>query len=981
MEFSLSQLFSIGFSYLLGLFVVAYATDKGWIPSRWVRHPLVYVLSLGVYAGGLAVYGVVGLAYQYGTAYISYFLGISGAFFLSAVFLLPLYRITRTYQLRSLADLFAFRYIRPWVGPLVTIGMLLSIIPLLVLQIQAVSDAVHILTQEASQESLALAFCFTMALFAILFGARHVSAHEQHTGLVVAMAVESLTKLVVLMGIAGFAVWHVFGGIDNLLSWLDTNRENLASIYIPLNEGPWRSLLLVFFAAAVVMPHLFHMGFTENQEDRYIAKIASWGFPVFLFLLGLTVPIILWAGIALNFPTIPEYFTLGVGLASESVGLTLVAYIGGLSAASGVIIVVTLAMAAMCLNYLLLPVYQPKASENIYAWLLNMRRILVVIIIALGYGVYRYLGAEQDLTNLGLIAFVATLQFLPGLVGILFWPRATSIGFGLGLIAGFTAWFFILVLPQFIDSSKLADMPGVFTGNISDITVDSAEALVWHDAVVISQIANAIFFILGSLLIKQPFREKQAANACMIDSLSLGAGQSPLASSPDEFKGRLATALGKSVSSHEVELALSELHLPKDEHRPFALKKLRDQIQANLSGLMGPTVAQEIVNHWLPEQARYQAASLPYKETELETYQLELSGLALELDQLRRYHRQTLHQLPIGVCILSNNKEITLWNKALERITHIDSDNIMGALLVDVAQPWRQLITEFAESEEVFYHKKSVTYQGSDCWFTLHKARIAIPTDPDTYNLVIIIEEITDMKQLEDQLLHNERLASIGRFASGVAHEIGNPVTAIACLAQDINFEQELPEIRELSEQIIAQTKRITRIVQSLISFAHKGRSQAEHRFMPVELNHCVKQAIELISFGQKSVVKIDTDLNQSLMVMGDEQQLVQIFVNLLGNAIDASLDNTEIVVTSQRMGDNQISIIIRDNGKGITKEDLSRIFEPFYTTKEPGQGTGLGLALVYSIMEAHNGEIDISSQTEGNSHGTSVKLIFPIHN
>ena len=224
MSFDLSQLLLISIGYLIVLFGVAWATENGRVPRAVLRHPAVYTLSLGVYASAWAFYGTVGLAYQYGYGFLTYYLGVCGAFLLAPVLLNPILRITRTYQLSSLADLFAFRFRSTWAGTLTTIFMLVGVLPLLALQIQAVADSVQILTQESGQGSVALGFCVLIILFAILFGARHISAREKHEGLVMAIAFESLVKLVAIGAIGLYALYVVFDGPQGLQLWLDTNQ-------------------------------------------------------------------------------------------------------------------------------------------------------------------------------------------------------------------------------------------------------------------------------------------------------------------------------------------------------------------------------------------------------------------------------------------------------------------------------------------------------------------------------------------------------------------------------------------------------------------------------------------------------------------------------------------------------------------------------------------------------------------------------------
>ncbi|GAC1034472.1 sensor histidine kinase [Pseudomonas sp. No.21] len=971
-SFSLSQLILISAAYLFTLFGVAWLSDRGFVPRRIVRHPLTYTLSLGVYASAWAFYGTVGLAYQYGYGFLASYLGISGAFLLAPVLLYPILRITRTYQLSSLADLFAFRFRSTWAGSLTTLFMLVGVLPLLALQIQAVADSIGILTREPVHDRVALGFCALITLFTILFGARHIATREKHEGLVFAIAFESLVKLTALGGIGLYALYGVFGGPHELELWLLQNQAALSTLHTPLQEGPWRTLLLVFFASAIVMPHMYHMTFTENLNPRAMVS-ASWGLPLFLLLMSLAVPLILWAGLKLGATTNPEYFTLGLGIAVNSDALALLAYVGGLSAASGLIIVLTLALSGMALNHLVLPLYQPPSEGNIYRWLKWTRRALIVAIIMAGYGFYLLLGAEQDLSNLGIVAFVATLQFLPGALSVLYWPTANSRGFIAGLLAGIGVWLFSMLLPL------VGNLQGIYLPLFNAIYV--LDDTSWHIAAIASLAANVLVFTLVSLFTDASAEERGAAEACAVDNVRRPQRRELVAGSPQEFSAQLAKPLGAKTAQKEVEQALRDLHLPFDERRPYALRRLRDRIEANLSGLMGPSVAQDMVETFLPYKSgseSYVTEDIHFIESRLEDYHSRLTGLAAELDALRRYHRQTLQELPMGVCSLAKDQEILMWNRAMEELTEIPAQRVVGSRLSAISEPWKGLLESFINLPDEHLHKQRLQLEGQARSLNLHKAAIDEPLAPGNTGLVLLVEDVTDTQLLEDKLVHSERLASIGRLAAGVAHEIGNPITGIACLAQNLREEREGDgELTEISSQILEQTKRVSRIVQSLMSFAHAGgRQQATE---PVCLADVTQDAIGLLSLNKRSVdVEFFNLCDPEHVAEGDPQRLAQVLINLLSNARDASPPGSAIRVRSE-ISDHAVDLVVEDEGSGIPKAIMDRLFEPFFTTKDPGKGTGLGLALVYSIVEEHYGHITIESPADPEQQrGTRIRVTLP---
>lgn len=972
MSFSFSQLLLVSVSYLLLLFGVAWFSERGFVPQKVVHHPAIYTLSLGVYASAWAFYGSVALAQQYGYGFLAYYMGVAAAFMLAPVLLQPILRITRTYQLASLADLFAFRFRSTWAGALTTLFTLVGVLPLLALQIKAVADTVGILTLEPVQNKVALAFCALIALFTILFGARHSAAREKHSGLVFAIAFESLVKLIALGAVALYAIYGVFGGPGELELWLKVNQGALESMRTPVADGPWRTLLLVFFASAVVMPHMYHMTFSENLNPRGLST-ASWGLPLFLLLMALAVPPILWAGLHLQVSNPPEYYVIGVSLASNSPLLNLLAYVGGLSAASGLIIVLTLALSGMVLNHLLLPLYQPPAAGNIYRWLKWTRRSLIILIILASYGFYLLINKHEGLSALGLAAFVATLQFLPGVLAVLYWPQANCKGFIAGLLTGTGIWLAGNLLPLLSQSQGFTQLLLEMRMTLNDDN--------WHLAAVGALTANVLVFTLVSLFSKSSPEEMGAAAACSLNNVSRPQRRELQALSPQEFATELAKPLGAIIAQREVEQALRDLHLPFDESRPYALRRLRDRMEANLSGLMGPSVAQDMINTFLPFKSGPEGSAsedIQFIENRLEDYRSRLTGLAAELDGLRRYHRQTLQELPLGVCSLAKDHEILMWNRAMEDLTSIPSSTVVGSRLESIAEPWRELLQNFVELPVEHLHKQHLEMHGKTRWLNLRKAAVNEPLAPDHSGLVILLEDLTDTQLLENKLVHSERLASIGRLAAGVAHEIGNPVTGIACLAQNLRYEHEEDgEVSVISSQIIEQTKRISRIVQSLMSFAHAGPQQQVNE--SVCLANVTSEAIALLSLNREGVdVSFFNLCDPEHLVRGDPQRIAQILINLLSNARDASFPGGAIRVSTQA-SEHQIELSVEDEGSGIPQEIAERLFEPFFTTKDPGQGTGLGLALVYSIVEEHYGQIAIDSPTDlQRQSGTRFRVTLP---
>ena len=973
MGIELWALFAVALTYLGALFLIAYATDAGWLPRAFVDHPAVYALSLGVYATSWTYYGSVGLASSSGFAFLTIYLGLTAAFLLGPYLLQPILRLCRDYQLASIADLLAFRYGGRATGFIVTVFMLIGILPYISLQIHAVAASTRVLTREAAPAQLALLFCVLITIFAVLFGARHLTPRERHAGLVAAIAFESAIKLVALLAAGGFAVTQVFGGIDGLNQWLEANPEEISALYAPVGTPLWSSLLLLSFCAAFLLPRQYHMTFVENERPASL-KTAYWLFPLYLLLLNLPILPILWAGKFLALPSAPDFHVLGM-LTPDDRAIALLIYVGGLSAASAMIIVTTLALSYMCLNHLFLPVsigaIGPDA--NLYQRILWSKRILIAGIIAAGYGFYLVIELHEGLASLGLISFVAAVQLLPGVLGLLFWTRATQAGFITGLLAGAAVWFILLVMPLLTDSASIGSVQRLIA------SLGFADTDVWSLSTFCSLVCNCAAFILVSMSTRLSAEERDAAAACTSDSIRPLTG---LVTVPTvaEYTRQLASLLGREAADQEIQRALAVLNLQPGDLKAYEMRLLHEQLERNLSGLLGPTLARLTLrgNLNLADQADHALTeSLRAMELRLESSREQMRGVTKQLDDMRRYLRDVLQRLPIGVCSLGPGGEVLIWNSAMEEISGISSAAARRGMVAELRAPWCDLISQFLASDQGQMLRQQADLGDSVKIINFHKTSIAVAPGWGTAGsgVVLLVEDRTSLETLESELAHSERLASIGRLAAGVAHEIGNPLTGIASIAQNLQFESALDALPETSDDLLGQVERIDTIVKSLLTFARSGAPIGAMRER-VDLRASIDQALQLVRLREDAQkISFNIDFEQSLPVVADAGQMVQIFVNLLNNACDVTDPGGQIDIIGAQTG-NQVQVRVRDRGCGVPASQQSTVFEPFFTTKPVGQGTGLGLALVYSLVTDHGGRISIDPSI---ARGSCFEVLLPL--
>lgn len=962
----------IGAACYFGLFFLsAWLTEKGHIPQRLVQHSGLYVLSLGIIVSSWSFYTVYLSAASRGYGYNSYYIGFAAAFLLSPLLLRPLLRITQRFQLASLADLVAFRFRSPWAGTMTTLVLLLCALPLLALQILAVAASASLLAPALPSTLVALVFCLALAAFALRFGMADVAGREPNNSLVVSLALEAVFKLGVLLATGLFVIFGVFDGFSDLQAWLDSQPVQLARLQQPYLQDSTNLVILLFFTAAIAMPHVFHMIFPENRNPGNL-RTASWGVPLYLLLASLPVLPILWAYDFLGQHDNVQYAPLLMLQAVDAPLLGLLYFMGGIAAAGGLSIVLAISIANMCMNHILLRTLVPPAGTGLYDWLMLRRRALIVGIIACSFLSYLLIADGSLVLATGYISFIAAVQFLPGLLTLLYWPPANSKGFLAGLCGGLLVWGAGGLVPL-----------------AAGTTVD------WNAVMASSLLTNLSLLLLFSTITTTSDEERTAALLCSPE-VAPTARHALKARSVADFITSLSAPMGAESAGREVAQALRDLHLSSDETRPYPLLQLRSQLEANLSALLGPTLAHDMIEQHLPVVAPgpvSAAGMLSLLEQGVESWQGNLSGIALDLDWLRRHHRQVLQSLPLAVCELDDRGRIALWNSAMTKLTGLAADDVSGQPLTALPPPWQALLVDFTQNNDLMrLNRQSVQHNGRTRWLALHKAQLAPQAattrghrPAGTYlGQIVLLEDQTDTTLMEKELAHADRLNSIGRLAAGVAHEIGNPVTAIACLAQNLRDEYDNADLQAAAASILAQTRRIASITDALLRFSHSGPLiEKPPTLGTVDLHKAANEAISLFALQQDApLVQLVNTCEPGLSVRADYQQIIQVLLNLLGNARDASPPGGTVTITTSRMTAST-RLEVRDQGCGIPPAVLPRVFEPFFTTKDPGKGTGLGLALVYRLVTDLGGSIGITSWTvdscpQGASPGTSVTVTFP---
>jgi Na+/proline symporter/signal transduction histidine kinase len=454
-------------AYVAFLFLVAFLAERRAAMGRigWLRSPMIYTLSLSIYCTAWTFYGAVGYAARSGLEFVTIYLGPTLVFVGWWLLLRKLVVIGRQQRVTSIADLISSRFGKSnLLGVVVTLLAVVAATPYIALQLQSVTLSFGVFASETPEgwalpdrDSTAIWVAGGLALFTILFGTRNLDAKEQHHGVVLAIAVEAVVKLVALLAVGIFVVWGLAGGPAEMIERIDAS--SIADW--DLQPGRWAGLIFVSGAAVICLPRMFQVMIVEDGEERHMAR-ASWAFPLYLLLMSLfIVPIAVMGLERMPAGSNPDMFMLTLPLAEGQGTLAMLAFLGGFSSATSMVIVESIALATMVSNHVVMPIWlklRPKAamSGDVRRIVILSRRLAIVAVLTLGYMYYRLSGGSAALAAIGLIAFVGVAQVLPVLIGGLYWRGATRMGAVAGLVTGFAVWAYTLYLPSFGPGAALS---------------------------------------------------------------------------------------------------------------------------------------------------------------------------------------------------------------------------------------------------------------------------------------------------------------------------------------------------------------------------------------------------------------------------------------------------------------------------------------------------------------------------------------------
>ena len=977
--------------YLAVMFFIAYRGDaqaSGHV-SRF--QPLIYTLSLTVYCTSWTFYGAVGNAAHNGWDYFSIYLGPIIVFTVFFPFIRKLIAVSKRHKITTIADFIATRYGKSnRLAAMVTVIALLGSLPYIALQIKAISSAYDTLVgvQEGASFSLATDTAFVLsvilAVFSILFGARTIDASEHHRGLLHAISFESIVKLIAFMAIAVLALQIVMATAEqnnNGLSSLDMLMQPFTAF--TLSTAVFTKLLLAA-AAIVCLPRQFHVLAVEARGGESAAR---WGLPLYLLLFSLAVvPITAAGNLIVHGLDNADLYVLTLPMVSGSAFLSVVSYLGGFAAATGMVIVATVALSTMVSNDLIFPVvvrFKKDVSErSFHSTLLLIRRTTIFILMLLAYGFYQLGGAEKSLQSIGLISFAAAIQFLPSIVGGLYWNRGHRNGAMAGLSIGFLIWLYSLLLPSLANSVWI---PAAFVALLNDQTslINPYQLLGMSFAdplthgVFWSLLANISAYIYFSFRAQSSLTDRLQATSYI--NLLDAPKQYPTPTSHRLLVSDLYELCSRFTGEKRTREYFSEHGYDVDELADnTADPRMQALSERLLAGSIGTATAEHLIR----------TAYASDQRSGDQLYELiDQTGQAIEFN--RELLQVTLDHIGQAVSVVDRDLRLVAWNRLYVELFDYPSGFIrVGKPIEDVIRfnvtrgygPALDGSLEDRINRRLHYLKHGEHYTFVRDWQNGQVMQTQGARMPDggyitTYTNITplkmaerileksneeleakVVERTQMLSTVNTQL--EEAVSSKTHFLAAASHDLVQPLSAsklyMGALLEDLSEDESK---QDLARNALGALKTAESLLKSLLDLSKLDSGVLKPDIRKFSLNslfNAIENEFSVIAADKEIQFKV---IKTKFITESDKTLLLSILQNLVSNAIRYA-DDGAVMVVCRRDGDQRLRIEVRDSGPGIPLDMQEEIFHAFkQLDKKTKAGVGLGLAISReaSILLGHN--------------------------
>jgi len=1015
--------------YLGLLFAVASLGDRHasrLLPGR--GRPAIYALSLAVYCTSWTFFGSVGLAVAGGYDFLAIYIGPILMFTIGFPIVRRVVQLAKRERITSIADFIGARYGKSQpTAAVVTIIAVIGTLPYIALQLKAVSNSVETMVGRVSAAQatqalppfladISLFVTLVLSIFAVLFGTRHIDATEHQNGLMLAIATESIVKLIAFVSVGLFITFGMFDGPWDLIGKAAADPSISALFGKGLAEGNWIVMTVLSFCAILLLPRQFHVTVTENHNDAEL-KRAMWLFPVYLVLINLFVVPIAIAGLATFGGTVDaDSFVLALPMHAGADFFAMIAFIGGLSAATAMVIVASVALSIMICNDLVVPMLvrgrniDPLEDADLGSMLLNIRRMAIFVVLLLAFVYYRAAANTVALASIGLLSFAAIAQFAPAFFGGLVWRRATARGAIAGMLGGFAVWFYTLMLPTFVDAGLMGRQildAGPFglallkpTG-LFGVTFDPlTHGVFWSLAV------NLAAFVFVSLTARPEPIERVQANLFV---------PTEIAPTPSFRRWRtsvtvadLRTTVGRYLGAERAERAFErfarENDADLDDNVPADVALMRFSEQTLASAIGAPS-ARLVLTLLVKRRDTTSKAAMKLLDDASTALQYNRDLLQTALDQVGQ-----------GISVFDRDLSLICWNRQFRELLNLPAEfghvgtplNSILRHLADIGELGEgpadaivadrldkllgtmQTYTERLGDGTILEVRTSpMPGGGIVTTYTDITARTAAQEDLAKANETLerrVIERTEELTRLNGQLVtakSDAEQANLGKtkFLAAAGHDILQPLNAARLYVSSLVERFEETENRRLVHNVEASLGSVEEIIAALLDISRldSGAMQADPGVFP--LDELLEQLeVDFSPMAEAKGIGL-TFVPCTLWVRSDRRLLRRLLQNLVSNAIKYTAKGRVLVGCRRRGKAIQVEVI--DTGMGIVEEHKARIFEEFHRLDEGARmarGLGLGLSIVDRIGRLLGHPVEVVSRPgKGSRFTVSLPVSAPL--